>query len=89
MAGSSAPRSGYALPVDLLNELGDPGDAFKSPTQLQFLRTLISIIRAQFGKSVTTETAVGFIYLRSPNGNTFRVTVGDDGTLQATNARLS
>jgi hypothetical protein len=85
----ATPRSGYALPIDPLNELGDPAQAFKNPDQLQYVRQLVDIIRTQFGKAVTRDTAVPFFYLQSPGGKTFRVTVADDGTLTATDARVS
>jgi len=85
----ATPRSGYSLPVDPLNELGDPAQAFVNGAQLQFVRTLISIIRTQFGKFVSRETAVPFIYLQSAGGKTFRVEVNDAGQLTATDARLS
>lgn len=84
---AQAPRSGYALPVDPLNELGDPAQAFRNGDQLQFVRTLISIIRTQFGKFISSDTAVPFVLLRSPAGKTFRVEVNDDGQITATDAR--
>lgn len=84
----AAPRSGFALPVDPLNELGNPEQAFRNPDQLQFMRQLIDIIRTQFGKFVARDVASPYIMLQSPGGNTFRVTVSDDGKITATNARL-
>lgn len=80
-------RTGYALPVDPLNELGDPEVAFKAPAVLTFMRTLIDIIRRQFGKFIDRDTATPYFHLTSPNGTVFFVSVGDDGTLKAENAR--
>ena len=84
---AQAPRSGYALPVDPLNELGNPEQAFKNPDQLQFMRQFIDIIRTQFSKFVSRDVAAPFITLQSPSGKSFRITVNDDGTISATNAR--
>jgi hypothetical protein len=84
---AQAPRSGYALPVDPLNELGDPADAFTNPKSLQYVRQLVTIIRAQFGKFIARDVAAPFITLQSPGGKTFRITVDDTGTVTATDAR--
>lgn len=89
MSGSSAPRSGYALPVDPLNELGDPASAFKPGDQLTFVRTLVSAIRTFMQKAVVRDQAVPFLTLQAPGGKTFIITVTDDGTVTATDARLS
>lgn len=85
---AQAPRSGYALPVDPLNELGDPAQAFANADQLQFVRTLLNIIRTQFGKFISRDTAVAYFYLQSAGGKTFRVEVDDNGTITTTNARV-
>jgi hypothetical protein len=82
------PRAGYSLPVDPLNELGDPAQAFKPGDQLTFVRTLVSAIRTFMQKAITRDTAVPFFFLQSPGGKTFRVTVNDDGALQVTDARV-
>lgn len=85
---AQSPRTGYALPVDPLNELGDPAQAFANADQLQFMRQLVSIIRTQFGKFISRDTAVPFVLLQAPGGATYRVEVNDAGQLTATNARL-
>jgi hypothetical protein len=85
----AAPRSGYSLPVDPLNELGDPAQAFRPGDQLTFMRTFVSIIRTFFQKAVIRDQAAPFITLQSPGGKTFRVTVTDDGAVQATDARVN
>lgn len=80
-------RTGYALPVDPLNELGNPEEGFKSPAQLSFMRTLIDIIRKAFTKFVDRDTAAPYFHLYSLSGKTYRVTVDDTGALKATYVR--
>jgi hypothetical protein len=83
---SGGPRTGFVLPTDPLNELGDPADVFRGPAQT-FMRTLINVIRLQFAKFVNRETATPYFHLSSPNGTTYRVSVDDAGALKVENAR--
>lgn len=80
-------RTGYALPVDPLNELGDPEAVFKAPAVLTFMRTLIDIIRKAFMGFISRDTAVPYFHLSSASGKTFRVTVNEDGTLNVAHIR--
>lgn len=83
----ATPRNGVATPVDRLNELGNPEDVFKSPPVLQFIRTLIDIIRQQFAAMLNKDTAAAYFHLSSPNGTVYRVSVDDTGALKVENAR--
>ena len=83
---SGGPRTGYALPSDPLNELGDPATVFRGDA-LTYIRTLTNAVRDQFAKFVNREVAAPYFHLSSPNGTTFRVTVGNDGVLKVENAR--
>jgi hypothetical protein len=80
-------RQNNPVAVDRLAQLNDPTDAFKSPAQLNFVRTLVDILRRMSQDFVARDTASPYVILLSPNGTAYKVTVADDGTLQAVNAR--
>lgn len=80
-------RQNNIIPVDRLQPLNDPADAFKNPAQLSFMRVLIDIIRRMASDMVSRDTATSHIILRSPNGTAYRVSVDDAGVLVVENAR--
>jgi hypothetical protein len=80
-------RENQTRRVDRLTALNDPGEAFKNPAQLGFIRTLVDIIRRMSNEFVSQETASPFFLLQAPGGVVYRVTVNDAGALVVTNAR--
>ncbi len=73
--------------IDRFVELNDPGEVFKNPYTLLFMRTFINIVKRIANTAVYSDTAAPAIILQSPNGTAYRVTVDDAGTLQVVNAR--
>lgn len=80
-------RKGYVLPVDPLNELGDPETIFRNTGQLQFIRTLISTLKDIFQTCVKRDQPTPYFHLSAPSGVVFRVSVTDAGALVVENAR--
>lgn len=81
-------RGNATRPVSRLQHVNDPDpNVFKNPLQLEYIRTLVDVLRRLDTDMVSTNTASPSVLLASPNGTVFRVTVADDGTLTAVNAR--
>ena len=80
-------RENTPIQSDLFQSLNDPGDVFKNPEQLRFVRTLIDILRRAFINAVRSNQAVPSIILTAPNGTSWVVEVGDTGALSTRNAR--
>lgn len=72
---------------DPFQGLNDPAELFKNPYQLEFIRTLISVIRQQFSATVKRNQGSPQIILSAPNGTSWIVTVDNSGVLQTKNAR--
>lgn len=77
-------RRNNPRPVDRFAGLNDPADAFKNPTQLLFVRSLIDILRQFISGAISKDEAASHFHLVSPSGKTYKVTVADDGTLSST-----
>lgn len=75
-------RQNAARPADPLAQLNDPGEVFRNPSQVEFIRTLIQFVRDAFSRTIFRDQAAPDIMLLAPSGQSFRVTVGDDGTLR-------
>jgi hypothetical protein len=72
-------RGNVSLPAGPLDQLNDPGEVFRNPAQVEFVRTLVRFIRNGFSRSVMRDQAAPSILLASPGGRVFKVTVSDDG----------
>ena len=73
--------------VDEFTSLNDPGEIFKNPQQLQFIRTLIDVLRRVVANMVRWDRAAPQIILSDPDGGSWIVTVDANGNLTARNAR--
>jgi len=73
--------------VDEFISLNDPGEIFKNPQQLQFIRTLIDVLRRVVANVVRWDRAAPQVILSAPDGGAWIVTVANDGTLTTRNAR--
>lgn len=66
-----------------LDQLNDPGEVFKNPGQLEFVRTLVRMLKDGFSRVILRDQATPFFHLLSPSGKAYRVTVTDDGQIAA------
>ena len=73
-----------ALAPTPLAQIAPPNDAFKNPVQLAWMQGLLSGLRDALSNAVSRDTAVPYITLTAPNGASYKVTVGNDGSLTAT-----
>lgn len=80
-------RGNVVEPKGPLQHIDDPEGPFRAPQQITWLRLFLESVRLALQKTVSTETAVSQFYLKSPNGQAWKVTVGDDGGLIVVNAR--
>jgi hypothetical protein len=71
-------------PLDALN---DPGESFKNPTQLEFVRTLISALKVAFQRTISRDQAAPYFHLQAPTGEVWKVTVNAAGALGTTRVR--
>lgn len=69
--------------VNRFAELNDPGDVFKNPTQLLFMRTLLDIVKRAFADFISMNTANPQFMLISPAGKIYKITIDDAGVLQS------
>lgn len=84
---SGGVRGNIVEPKSKFEHIDDPEGPFRAPAQITWVRLLLQALKEAFRTTVSTETAVPQFYLRSPNGQAWRVTVGDDGVLSVVNAR--
>jgi hypothetical protein len=76
-------RGNVAQPAGPLDQLNDPGEVFRNPVQVEFIRTLVRFVRNGFGRAVMRDQAAPSILLASPAGRVFKVTVSEDGQVTA------
>jgi hypothetical protein len=77
-----APRGNNPVVAGPLDQLNDPGEVFRNPGQLEFVRNLVRLLKDAFGKAVIRDQASPFIHLQAPNGGVYKVSVGDTGALR-------
>lgn len=70
-----------------LDQLRDPGEVFKIPVQVEFVRTLVQFLKTGFSRCVMRDQATSAILMLSPGGKVHSLTVADDGTVTATYVR--
>lgn len=75
------PRANVNRPTDKLAQLNDPGESFKNPGQLEFVRQFVRTVRDALGKTIDRDQAAPHLHLTSPAGKVFKVTVRDDGSI--------
>jgi hypothetical protein len=78
---TNAPRP--TGPLDLLN---DPGESFKNPTQLEFVRTLIATLKLALARMIYRDQATPYIHLQAPTGEVYRVEVDAAGVVRTVRA---
>lgn len=83
----SISRENARREVDEFSSLNDPGEVFKNPQQLQFVRTPIDVLRRVVANMVRWDRAAPQIILSAPDGGSWIVTVDNAGNLTAVNAR--
>jgi hypothetical protein len=76
-------RGNVARVAGPLDQLNDPGEVFKNPGQLEFVRTLVRMLKDGFGRVLSRDQAAPYFHLLSPSGKAYRVTVSDDGQITA------
>jgi hypothetical protein len=76
-------RQNAARVAGPLDQLNDPGEVFKNPGQLEFVRTLVRMLKDGFSRVILRDQAVNYFHLLSPSGKAYRVTVTDDGQITA------
>lgn len=74
-------RGNVARPTSPLDNLPDPGDAFRAPLQLDYLRRLDRALKGAFSRVVFRDQGTPDFMLTSPSGKVYRVTVNESGTL--------
>lgn len=78
-----APRANVSRVAGPLDQLNDPGESFKNPGQLEFVRTLVRMLKDAFGKVLMRDQAAPYFHLLSPGGKAYKITVSDDGAIHA------